>query len=149
VKFYGFGHKVIMGIDANKSIKGNGPRSLRRFMSDVGQHDVITYTNPGQTRAKKMKKGGSEAVDHILATGGVLGFILAAGELHYDYTYVADHPSLFCDVDGAILSGDFTYFSKEQIRNLHYKDNAVVVKYNELLEKISEENSIHARADKL
>jgi hypothetical protein len=148
-KFSGVGHEVVMGIDANESMKGNGPRSLRRFMSDVGMHDAIAYANPGQTRAKTMKKGGSEAVDHILATSGVLGFILAAGELHYDYTYVSDHPSLFCDVDGAILSGDFTHFSKEQGRNLHYKDKAAVVKYNDLLEKLCEENPIHEITDKL
>jgi hypothetical protein len=118
-------------------------------MSDVGMHDAIAYANPGQTRAKTMKKGGSEAVDHILATGGVLGFILAAGEIHYDYTYVSDHPSLFCDVDGAILSGDFTHFSKEQGRKLHYKDKVAVAKYNNLLEKLCEENSINERTDKL
>jgi hypothetical protein len=138
-----------MGINANESMKGNGPRSLRRFMSDVGLHDAIAYANPGQTRAKTMKEGGSEAVDHILATCGVLGFILAAGELHYDYTYVSDHPSLFCDVDGAILSGDFTHFTKEQGRNLRYKDKAAVAKYNDLLEKLCEENSVHERADRL
>jgi hypothetical protein len=149
VKFSGVGHEVVMGIDANKSMKGNRPRSLRRFMSDVGMHDAIAYANPGQTGANTVKKGGSEAVDHILATGGVLGFILAAGELNYDYTYVSDHPSLFCDVDGAILSGDFTHFSKEQGRNLHYKDKAAVVKYNDLLEKLCEENSIHERTYKL
>jgi hypothetical protein len=96
-----------------------------------------------------MKEGRSESVDHILETGGVLGFILAAGELHYDYTYVVDHPSLFCDVDSAILSGDFTHLSKEQGRNLHYKDKVAVAKYNDLLEKLCEENSVHERADKL
>jgi hypothetical protein len=148
-KFSGVRHEVIMGIDANESMKGNGPRSLRRFMSDVGLHDAIAYANPGQTRAKTMKEGRSEAVDHILATGGVLGFILAAGELHYDHTYVADHPPLFCDVDGAILSGDFTHFTKEQGGNLRYKDKAAVAKYNDLLEKLCEENAVHERADRL
>jgi hypothetical protein len=148
-KFSGVGHEVVMGIDANESMKGNGPRSLPRFMSDVGLHDAVAYANPGQIRAKTMKEGGSEVIDHILATSGVLGFILAAGELHYDYTYVADHPSLFCDVDGAILSGDFTHFIKEQGRNLHYKDKAAVAKYNDLLEKLCEENYIHEITDNL
>jgi hypothetical protein len=48
--------------------------------------------NPGRMRGKTMKNGGSEANDHILATGGVLPFILGDGELKYDYTYITDHP---------------------------------------------------------
>jgi hypothetical protein len=42
-------HEVILGIDANESMAGNTPRSLRRFMSDVGLHDAIAYANPGKT----------------------------------------------------------------------------------------------------
>jgi hypothetical protein len=78
-KFSTDGHEVIMGIVANESMTGNGPRSLRRFMSDVGLHDAIAFASPGRTRGKIMKHRGSEANDHILATGGVLPFIISAG----------------------------------------------------------------------
>jgi hypothetical protein len=83
-KFAAEGNEVVMGADANESMTGNGPRSLRRLMSDLGLHDAIAFANPGQTRIKTMKAGGSETNDHILVTNGVLKFILGAGELHFD-----------------------------------------------------------------
>jgi hypothetical protein len=55
-KFSKEGHEVVMGIDVNDSMAGNGPRSLRRFMSDVGLHDAIVFANPGKKRGKTMKK---------------------------------------------------------------------------------------------
>jgi hypothetical protein len=128
-KFAKPGHEVILGIDANESMAGNTPRSLRRFMSDVGLHDAIAYANPEKTRGKTMKSGGSETNDHILKTGGVLPFITGAGELEYDYTYFADHPSLFLDIDGALLSQDFTHFGNAQCRNLKYNDKTACQDY--------------------
>jgi hypothetical protein len=148
-KFADDGHEVIMGIDANESMTGNGPRSLRRFMSDVGLHDAIAFANPGRTRGKTMKHSGTEANDHILATGGVLPFIIGAGELEYDYTYIADHPSLFIDIDGSLLSQDFTHFCNDQGRNLKYNDKIACQKYIATLEKLCTDNRIHERATAL
>jgi hypothetical protein len=65
-----------------------------------------------------MKTSNSETNNHILATNGVLKFILGAGELHFDVTYAADHPSLFLDVNGAMLSQDFTHFCNNGGRNV-------------------------------
>jgi hypothetical protein len=143
------GHEVIMGIDANESMTGNSPRSLRRFMSDVGLHDAIAFANPGRMRGKTMKHGGSEANDHILATRGVLPFILGTGELEYDYTYIADHPSLFIDIYGTLLSQDFTYFCNDQGRNLKYNDKIACQEYISILEKLCKQNRIHERATDL
>jgi hypothetical protein len=145
-KFATDGHKVIMGIDTNESMTVNAPRSLRRFMSDVGLHDAIAFPNPGRTRGKTMKHGVSEANDHILATGGVLPFILSAGELGYDYTCVTEHPSLFIDIDGALLSQDFTQFCNYQGRNLKYNDKIACQVYISILEKLCKLNRIHERA---
>jgi hypothetical protein len=145
-KFSTDGHEVTMGIDANESMAVNGPRSLRRFTSDVGLHDAIAFTNPGRTRNKTMKNGGSEANDHILATGGVLPFIIGSGELEYDYTYIVDHPSLFIDIDGALLSQDFTHFCNDQGRNLEYNDNTACQEYITILETLCKQNRIHEHA---
>jgi hypothetical protein len=138
-----------MGIDANESMSGNAPRSLRRFMSDVGLHDAISFTNPGRTRGKTMKHGESEASEHILATGGVLPFILGARELNYDYTYVAGHPSLFTDINGALLSQYYTHFCNEQGHNLKYKEKIACQEYISILEKFCKLNPIHARVTAL
>jgi hypothetical protein len=140
---------VIPGIDVNEIIAGNAPRSLRRFMSDIGLHDAIAYANPGTTREKTMKSSGSETNDHILATGGVLPFITGARELEYDYTYFADHPSLFLDIEWALLSQDFTHFCNNQGRNLKYNDKTACQAYVTLIEKLFDLNTIHERTTNL
>jgi hypothetical protein len=118
-------------------------------MSDVGLHDAIAFANPGRTRGKTMRHGGSESNDHILATVGVLPFIIGAGELEYDYTYVADHPSLFIDINGSLLSQDFTHFCNDQGLNLKYNDKIACQQYIAILEKLCKENRIHERATAL
>jgi hypothetical protein len=123
-KFAKPGHKVILEIDANKSMVGNAPRSLRRLMSDVGLHDTIAYANPGKTWGKTMKSGGSETNAHILATGGVLPFITDAGQLEYDYTYFTDHPSLFLNIDGALLTSPTSATTKAATWNTTTKPHA-------------------------
>jgi hypothetical protein len=148
-KFAKEGHEVIMGIDANESMAGKNPHSLRRLMSDLGLHDAIAYANPGQTRGKTMKTGGTETNDHILVTTGVLKFIRSAGELQYDTTYISDHTSLFLDIDGAMLSQDFTHFCNSGNRNIRSNDKKACNKYVTILEKLCKQNAIFARMDKL
>jgi hypothetical protein len=96
-----------------------------------------------------MKSVGSETNDHILATGGVPPFITGAGELEYDYTYLADHPSLFLDIDRALLSQDFTHFGNDQSRNLKYNDKTAFQAYVTHIEKLFNLNTIHERTTNL
>jgi uncharacterized Zn-finger protein len=117
-KFATEGHEVIMGINASENMSGNNLRSIRRLMSDLGLHDAIALENKGQTGGETMKTGGSETNDHILVTTGVLNFICSTGELQYDTTYIADHPSLFLDINSAMLSQDFTHFCNNGSRNI-------------------------------
>jgi hypothetical protein len=58
-------------------------------------------------------------------------------------------PSLFLDVDGAMLSQDFTHFCKNEGQNFRYSDKAACRKYINLLEKLCDDNSIFNRVDKL
>jgi hypothetical protein len=148
-KFAKEGHEVIMGIDANESMAGNKPRSLRRLMSDLGLHDAIVYANPGQTQGKTMKTGGTEKNDHIQITTGAFKLIRSAEELQYDTTYIADHPSLFLNIDGAMLSRDFTHFCNSGNRNIRSNDKKECRKHVTILEKLCKQNAIFAWMDKL
>jgi hypothetical protein len=130
-------------------MSGNNPRSLRRLMSDLGLHDAIAFDNPGQTRGETMKTGGTETNDHILITTGVLKSIRSAGELQYDTTYIADHPSLFLNIDGAMLSQNFTHFCNSGSRNIRSNDKKACNKYVAILEKLCKQNAIFTRMDKL
>jgi hypothetical protein len=118
-------------------------------MSNLGLHDAIAFANPGQKRSKTMKTGGSETNDHIVVINRVLKFILRAGELHFDVTYVADHLSPFLDVDGAMLSQDFTHFCNNGGRIVHYSEKVACPKYVTILEKLCNENAIFTRMEKL
>jgi hypothetical protein len=118
-------------------------------MSDVRLHDAIAYANTGKTRGKTTKSGGSETNDHILETGGVLPFITGAGELEYNYTYFADHPSLFLDIDGALLSQDFTHFGNAQGRNLKCNDKIAYQAFVTQIEKLFDLNTIQERTTNL
>jgi hypothetical protein len=102
------GHDIILGIDANESTINTGPKSIRATVSDLGLQDALEYANPGQTRVPTMDTG-SEVIDGIYRTSGVLQFIKQAGEFEMNEGFHSDHPALFLDIDAiGLLSNDFS-----------------------------------------
>jgi hypothetical protein len=128
-KFNSKGHEIILGIDANESITNTGPKSIRAIVSDLGLHDALEYANPGQTRAPTMDNG-SEVIDGIYCTAGVLQFIKQAGEFEMNEGFQSDHPALFLDIDATgLLSNDFSAVFNSPGRRLQLQDKDSVTKY--------------------
>jgi hypothetical protein len=148
-KFNATGHEIILGIDANESMMHTGPKSIRATISDLGLHDALEYANPGQTRDPTMNTG-SEVIDGIYCTAGVLQFIKQAGEFEMNEGFQSDHPALFLDINAiGLLSNDFSSIFNAPGRRLQIQDKTSVTNYIAELTTQFKHNHIEQRCDTL
>jgi hypothetical protein len=73
---------------------------------------------------------GSEVIDGIYCTTGVLQFIKQAGEFKTNEGFQSDHPALFLDINAIVLlSNDFSSVFNAPGRRLQIQDKESVTKY--------------------
>jgi hypothetical protein len=89
---------------------------------------------------------GSDVIDGIYCTAGVLQFIKQAGEFEMNEGFQSDHPALFLNIDATrLLSNDFSSVLNAPGRRLQLQDKDSVTKYIKELTTQSRHNHIEQR----